>query len=209
MRISITAVTAACLAATPSAAAIPIEQHVEAVVSHLVGSMDTSAQAAANPDKANVRMTTCKLEVDNAAQNSAYLYQEQALSDELDQPYRQRFLEITPSDDAQTVISKSYQPSNPETLINFCDQSAAERQVQLSDFGEPVCSVFLKPLLAVYVGQTPSGGCAANVRGAVTITNTIVLHSQGMDTFDRGFDAEGKQVWGAKDESYQFRWLNQ
>ena len=29
-----------------------------------------------------------------------------------------------------------------------------------------------------------------------------------MDTRDRGFDATGKQVWGAKDAPYQFRWLD-
>ena len=26
-----------------------------------------------------------------------------------------------------------------------------------------------------------------------------------METWDRGFDADGKQVWGAREDSYQFR----
>ncbi len=24
---------------------------------------------------------------------------------------------------------------------------------------------------------------------------------------DKGFDAQGKQVWGAENESYQYRWI--
>jgi hypothetical protein len=28
-----------------------------------------------------------------------------------------------------------------------------------------------------------------------------------MDTWDRGFDANGNQVWGADGESYQYRWV--
>ena len=166
--------------------------------------MDTSAQAAANPDKANVRMTTCRVQmVDAADANSVFLYQEQALGDRLDQPYRQRFLQI--SANGQTVVSQSFKPQNAQAWINGCNQSAP-RLVQ-EDLGKSVCSVYLMPLIAVYVGNTPASGCPANVRGAVKITNTIVLHADGMDTYDRGFDAAGNQVWGADDESYQFRWV--
>ena len=81
-----------------------------------------------------------------------------------------------------------------EAWINGCNQAAP--QLVQEDLGESVCSVYLKPLIAVYVGNTPTGGCPANVRGAVKITNTIVLHADGMDTYDRGFDAAGNQVWG-------------
>jgi hypothetical protein len=28
-----------------------------------------------------------------------------------------------------------------------------------------------------------------------------------MDTWDRGFDEEGNQVWGAENQGYQFRWV--
>ncbi|NEO03426.1 MAG: hypothetical protein F6K50_51450 [Moorea sp. SIO3I7] len=58
-----------------------------------------------------------------------------------------------------------------------------------------------------YIGQTPEDGCPTNYRGAVSITNTIILHKEGMDTLDRGFDAAGNLVWGAKDLPYQFRWV--
>jgi hypothetical protein len=51
--------------------------------------MDTSAQAAKNPKAFTVRMTTCRVQILGAG-NATYLYQEQALADSLDKPYRQR-----------------------------------------------------------------------------------------------------------------------
>jgi hypothetical protein len=191
---------------------VPIEKQVKDVVSHLVGVMDTSAQAAATPNAPNVRMTTCQVTVENAdALNTAptvFLYQEQALSQKLTAPYRQRFLQISPSTDGQTVESMAFKPPTPETLIGLCDRPEAKRLVQQSQLGERACSVFLKPSGENYVGETPPEGCPTNVRGAVRITNTIVLHKAGMDTLDRGFDAAGNRVWGAKDQPYQFRWIN-
>ena len=202
-------------AATPAQAvpaSVPIEQEVQDVVSHLVGVMDTSAQAAANPKAPNVRMTTCKVTVENAdtslnTRPSVFLYQEQALSQRLSEPYRQRFLRIAPSADGQSVESRAFRPPTAESLIGLCDRAEAERVVKQSDLGEVTCSVFLRPVGENYVGQTPSQGCPTNVRGAVRITNTITLHPTGMDTQDRGFDAAGNMVWGAKEQPYQFRWV--
>lgn len=193
-------------ALTPNeASAIAIEQQVQAVVEHLVGIMDTSAQAAANPEAPNVRMTTCQVRVPDS--EAVFLYQEQALAKSLDRPYRQRFLRIAPSGEGDSVESKAYKPLSAETWIGLCDRAAEQRTIQLSEMNDGECSVFLVPIDKVYVGNTQAGGCATNVRGAVRITNTIFLHAAGMDTWDRGFDANGKQVWGADGQAYQYRWV--
>lgn len=213
------AVTVAFLwvAATPAFAApesVPIEQQVKDVVAHLEGVMDTSAQAAANPGAPNVRMTTCKVKVEKAiaspnSQLSVFLYQEQALSQKLSSPYRQRLLQITPSADRQTVESRAFRPPTPEKLIGLCNKPDHHRIIRQSDLGQVTCSVFLKPVGENYVGETPAEGCPTNYKGAVRITNTITLHETGMDTQDRGFDASGNQVWGAQEQSYEFRWIEE
>ena len=188
----------------------PLEQQASEVVAHLVGVMDTSAQAATNAKSANVRMTTCKIQVPDAAErdrNVTFLYQEQALTENLGKPYRQRFLRIAPSTERQRVRSLSFRPAQAENWIGLCNQPETRRVVTLQDLGMPVCSVWLQKSGDNYVGSTPEGGCPANVRGAVKITNRIVLHDTGMDTLDRGFNAAGKQVWGATSDSYQFRWV--
>jgi hypothetical protein len=151
-------------------------------------------------------MTTCLVKIEDLETNHYFLYQEQAISNKLDQPYRQRFLEILPAANNQQIISQSYKPENLEKFKGFCNQRETERRIKKAELGEYICEVILTPIISIYRGETPPEGCPANVRGAVKITNTIILHSQGMDTWDRGFDAENNQVWGAENESYQFRW---
>lgn len=190
---------------------LSMEQQVKEVVSHLDGAMDTSAQANTNPKAPNVRITTCKVKVADAAslnRPQAFLYQEQALSQKLNQPYRQRFLRIAPSVDQRSVESAVFKPPAPKAWIGLCDKPEAERVVKVSDIGESNCSVFLQHQSDRYVGETKAGGCPSNYKGAVRITNRILLHKTGMDTWDRGLDAAGNQVWGAKDSAYQFRWID-
>lgn len=187
-----------------------LEAQAEEIVSYLVGQMDTSAQAAANEGSAAVRMTTCVIQVEDSEVEAdeaegTYLYQEQALMAQLDQPYRQRFLQIVPHELSQSVRSHSYKPSNPDAWVGLCNQPEAARVVPVADLGESVCNVFLRPAASGYLGKTPIGGCPADFRGAVRITNQVLLYEQGMNTWDRGFDAEGNQVWGAADAAYQFR----
>jgi hypothetical protein len=181
------------------ASAILIEQPymlVEKVAQHLVGVMDTPA----------VTMTTCRIQVEQPADGngSIYLYQEQAMSKELTKPYRQRILELTYRPLSQTVRSRSFRLRQSESQVNFCDRG--DRILQLSDFPEVVCSVFLKENSQGFAGTTPADGCPTQARGAALIRNRIDLHGLGMDTWDRGFDAKGQQIWGAKTEAYKFRW---
>ncbi len=196
---------------------------VQNIVAYLVGVMDTSEQAATNKKVANVRMTTCKITVipsennnpdkNNLSNtnNSIFLYQEQAVAEKFNEPYRQRFLEILSDDRGQNQVeSKSYKPINMEKWIGFCDKPETERIVPTTELGTYVCSVFLTKSAAnymkpLYLGETQTGGCPANVRGATSISNTIYLFPDGMNTWDRGFDANGNQVWGAANEAYKFR----
>lgn len=183
-------------------------QHVDAVAAHLTRTMDTTDQAERSPHFVGVQMTTCAVRVSeqSAEPSTIYLYQEQALTASIENPYRQRFLQITLSEDTTQVESRTFKPVTPEVWTGLCQQ--ATPVVNASDLGNLVCIVSLRPSSLGYVGQTPDEGCPVNLRGAVRLTNTIVLHQNGMDTWDRGFDANGVQVWGAESEPYEYRWLN-
>ncbi|MBW4519023.1 MAG: chromophore lyase CpcT/CpeT [Scytolyngbya sp. HA4215-MV1] len=187
-----------------------VERQAQEVANRLIGVMDTSAQAATNPKAPSVRMTTCQVRVKNAAprkEQRIFLYQEQSLTSNLAQPYRQRFLQISPSPYSESVQSLSFKPTTTDTWKGLCDRPEVDRSLEVGDLGQPVCSVFLRQVGTVFIGSTPLDGCPANYRGAVRITNRVVLSETGMETWDRGFDAQGKQVWGAQANSYQYRRL--
>ncbi|WP_432811318.1 chromophore lyase CpcT/CpeT [Pantanalinema sp. GBBB05] len=187
---------------------LSIQEQTADIAARLEGIMTTAAQAAKNPQAPNVQMTTCRIQVLDSANdrtNPIFLYQEQALAKKLSQPYRQRFLQIVPTPDRQQIESRSFKPEQPQAWVGLCNKPLGKRQLKLKDLGTSICSVFLQRSQNNYVGNTPPQGCPTTARGAVKITNRIVLSPDGMDTWDRGFDAAGKQVWGADGESYQYR----
>ncbi len=202
----------------------PVDQQVAEVASHLIGVMDTTAQAKANAKFPSVRMVACRVQVQDLSdelENAIVLYQEQALTKNLAKPYRQRFLAILPTPDLSGIESRNFRPPAPEQWVGFCQKPAVLRVVRRMDLGRSDCSIFLQrsPTIhsasqrdrpsSTYIGHTPETGCPANIRGAVRITNQVRLHPDGMDTLDRGFDATGKQVWGADTTPYQYRWQKQ
>ena len=197
------AVDAERLDSTAASDSTAVVSGVEAVARHLEGVMSTAAQASRDADFVGVQMTTCRVTPSDPQPNSIYLYQEQALIGRLSAPYRQRFLQITPGNN-QRIESRTFKPDRPAQWVGLCAQP--EPVVAITGLGESVCTVSLRAsVVGGYVGSTPSIGCPANVRGAVSITNVVVLHENGMDTWDRGFDAEGNQVWGADTVPYQYR----
>ncbi len=187
---------------------------VDEVVDHLTGVLDTTEQARRHPEQPAVQMTTCRIDVavdDSMTGSATFLYQEQALAASLAQPYRQRLLQIAPLPGLISggfVESISYRPLETEALVGLCDRPLAERSLSFSQIGEVTCRVFLTPVPEGFRGVTASEGCPTDVRGAVRVTNEILLHNRGMDTWDRGFDAAGQQVWGATTDPYQFRRQN-
>lgn len=188
----------------------PMQGHAQKVVSYLTGVMETSAQAKAIPDAPSVRMTTCEVQLSSTGgsvqrSEGVFLYQEQALTRDLSKPYRQRILEIKPSVDRNSIESVSFKLINPKNWIGLCQEPLSERVISSQEIQNANCRVFLQPVGTQYIGETQPGGCATNFKGAVKITNTIKLDQQGMETQDRGFDAKGKQVWGAENRSYQYK----
>jgi CpeT protein len=186
-------------------------KEVQEVAAHLVGVMDTSNQAKSNPDVSHVIMTTCPVKVTSSQPDDSpvvFLYQEQAIAKKLSQPYRQRFLRISAVKDRKLVESAGFRPPNPKSWIGLCDRPEKQRIISSQDLGKSECSVFLRKEGNNYVGKTQAGGCPTKFKGAVKITNTITLHSAGMTTWDRGYDAAGNAIWGAKQEPYQYLWVS-
>lgn len=186
---------------------VEMQQQISEVAKLLEGKMDTTTQAVVNSKRPSVQMTTCRVNVNaaKASEPTIFLYQEQALTIRLAEPYRQRLLAISATPSRDSVQSLALKLVNPKQWIGICEKPESQRRFEATDLDAPVCTVYLKRSPGGYVGKTPSQGCPANVRGAVRITNTIELNPEGMNTWDRGFDANGKQVWGAESEAYQFR----
>lgn len=135
-----------------------------------------------------------------------WLYVEQAMASQPDQPYRQRIyrLEQVARGKFRSVV---YTLPNPESYIGGWQEPSRFRK--LSPFELELrsgCDVHLRKVgRQRYQGSTQGKNCASELRGAVFATSEVVVHDDLIKSWDRGFDEQGNQVWGATEGGYVFR----
>ena len=144
---------------------------------YLTRTMETQLSGKTVLDAPKVRMTTCRIQVEPVPTSQDYpapvfLYQEQALTTKLDQPYRQRFLRIESSKTDNGVISRTFKPTQLEPWTGLCQRSSQTRIITQENMGTEICQVRLQrqPAGDRYIGKTPPEGCPTSYRGAVRIT---------------------------------------
>lgn len=169
--------------------------------SHLTGSFDSSEQAAVNPSYYDVSLTACAVSVEGI--DTPTLYVEQALSDQLNQPYRQRIYVLSQVDDT-TVKSEIYELDTPDAYIGFCAteelQTVSIESMTLKDG----CAVELEWIENGFVGETEIGTCKSDMNGASYATSIVETSDAMISSWDQGWNSNAQQVWGAEDGPYIF-----
>ena len=134
-----------------------------------------------------------------------WMYIEQALASNLDKPYRQRVYHLSRTADEQfesavyTINNPLRFAGKPELLINLSPDSLTLREG---------CSVFItKRGKNHYTGKTGNQSCPSELRGAAYASSEVEITRKVLISWDRGFDSDGKQVWGAEKGGYEFKKL--
>ena len=135
-----------------------------------------------------------------------YLYVEQAMSTSLDKPYRQRFYKVEKVDETH-FVSHIYMINNPARFVGKKSDDAIFNNItpdslQLKDG----CEVYLSfnDITKTFEGATKDNTCPSERSGAKFATAKVNLSDTEMRSWDQGWNAEGKQVWGATKGGYIF-----
>jgi len=169
----------------------------------LTGRFDSSAQAERSPSYYAVQLAICPaLAVELGPR---VLYVEQALMDQLDQPYRQRLYVVEPGPDPQVeAVSRVFELAAPEQFVGRCALDEAIPVEASETLERDGCTVELAWIDDHYQGSTPGTACESDLHGASYATSEVELYPDHIRSWDRGFDAEGEQVWGATEGGYLF-----
>jgi len=171
----------------------------------LTGRFDSSAQAAADARYFAVQLHTCRIDVPELGEQ--VLYVEQAMMTALDQPYRQRVYAIADREDG-AVVSVVNELVQPERFVGFCDLGATDQAGIMPIAADiaplPGCAVTLTATDDGFSGSTDGKACLNDHNGAVYATSEVTLTDAGIDSWDRGYDANDTQVWGAVAGAYRF-----
>ncbi|XP_044503640.1 chromophore lyase CRL, chloroplastic isoform X2 [Mangifera indica] len=174
----------------------------------------TGEKASRDPDNYfNIRMVTCPAA--EMVDGSKVLYFEQAFWRTPQKPFRQRFYMVKPCPKELKcdVEVSSFAIREVEEYKNFCDRSKDQRPLPeeaIGDIGEHLTTIYLKHCdrgkRCLYEGSSPPGGFPNSWNGATHCTSELaVLKNNEIHAWDRGYDDDGNQVWGAKEGPYEFK----
>ncbi len=127
-----------------------------------------------------------------------WLYVEQATATHEREPYQQwvYLLRRAAPDRLETVIHALPDPRRFIGAWRSMRPLAAFSPDSLI-LGEGCTMALAKKGRGKFIGQTSNGTCRGTLRGAAYTTSEVVIERKKLLSWDRGFSADGAQVWGA------------
>jgi glycosidase len=182
------------------------KDNLDMLVRLMTGSFSSHAQAEADTDYLDIRLEMVPIWTERS--DGPWLYVEQAVASHRNRPYRQRVYHLVVGEGGR-ISSEVYALPHP---LRFAGAWAEPARVDMitPDSLEirDGCAVVLKRTgLGVFEGGTVGTGCASGLRGARYATSEVRITPQELVSWDRGFDEEGNQVWGATKGGYIFKKL--
>jgi len=201
-------ITVVLLATVPLASAQAAPTRAEAkevatVAAYLAGEFSSAAQAAGDPDYRAVRLRMTPIWTQRRGEH--WLYVEQALASTPDHPYRQRVYQLTWRDGVRSLVYTLPEAAARALAGNASPATAMAAWAPQDLSARLGCDIVLRrDASGRYTGATQGHDCASELRGAAYATSSVSLTADELDSWDRGFDAQGTQVWGAEKGPYRF-----
>ena len=134
--------------------------------------------------------------------NGFWFYVEQAVSGSIDKPYRQRVYHLTEKNGV--FESAVYTLNNPLRFTHnapLCEKTLTPDSLKEREG----CAVILhRKNENTFEGSTVGHNCPSERQGAAYATAEVIISNTELRSWDRGFNSNGEQVWGAKKGGYIF-----
>lgn len=185
-----------------NASAQEFSENLETLIDWMTGEYDSKTQSEESDQYEHVTMKLTR--VWNDKPNGAWIYVEQALASDAENPYRQRmyFLSEITEDEYSMDI---YELPEPASFTGAWKDPSPFEDVTLFDLSHKSgCTVIIFYDGFQYGGASRKGSCKSEMNGASYMTSDITLTEGMLSAWDRGFDADGNQVWGPETGPYKF-----
>jgi hypothetical protein len=180
-----------------------LESDCGTLVEWMTGSFSSAEQAASDSAYYDIRLEMVPIWADR--EDARWIYVEQAVAGSTESPYRQRVYRVT---QLESDLFKSEVFAIPNAADYAGDWRDESPLAELSpDDLDPRsgCAVFLRQdVSGEFSGGTIGRGCSSGLRGAAYATSEVVIGPDRIESWDRGFDEDGNQVWGAVKGAYVF-----
>jgi hypothetical protein len=175
---------------------------LDLLASWMAGTFSSAAQAAEDTEFFEVSLHMAPIWTDRT--DGRWLYIEQAVSEHQDRPYRQRvyrLVELAPG----LFESQIFTLPDPASVIGVWLTQDPLAELGPGDLEErDGCAILLRRRGENFIGSTLASLCTSTLRGAAYATSEVVVTPEGVVSWDRGFAADGSQVWGPTNGGYVF-----
>ena len=161
----------------------------------MTGNFSNAVQAAEDPEFFDLTLHVAPIWPDPT--DGHWFYVEQAVRMHRDRPYRQRIFrlrELAPG----LFESQVFTIPNPTAAVGAWRAEDPLTDLEPADLAErDGCAILLRRRDDTFIGSTIASLCTSSLRGAAYATSEVVVTPDGVVSWDRGFAADGRQVWGA------------
>ena len=177
------------------------EADLDRLFSMMQGTFNSAEQAISDSTYLNISLIQAPIWADRGH----YLYVEQARFESRESPYRQRIYHVFHRGDG-TFVSAIYLLPDDEAWTGKWEMPEAFDALDKDELTLlEGCEVVLRRQgRNRFTGKTGEGTCSSVQRGAVYTTSQTVITPGKMVSWDRGYDADGNVVWGARQGGYVF-----
>ena len=135
-----------------------------------------------------------------------WLYVEQAAADKADKPNRQRVYQLRARQDDKYESAVYKLPGDPLRFVGAWQEPTRLDEISPRDLSLlEGCTIILRRSQGgVFMGSTEGRACRSSLRGASYATSEVFIEPGRLASWDRGFDANHEQVWGATAGGYVF-----
>lgn len=183
-----------------------VQSGINTLNEYMTGSFNSALQAQLDSNYYNISLEMHPIWKDR---EGSWLYVEQALATKKAAPYRQRIYKVSYDRSTDTYISVVYKIPDEKNYIgkwkdDIFNALAAEDLILREG-----CDVILRQNSeGDFLGSTEEQNCLSTLRGASYATSKVNVYKDRIESWDQGFDDNGKQVWGAVIGPYIFTKIN-
>jgi hypothetical protein len=178
------------------------QRDLNQLASFMTGHFSSRVQAERDTGYFNISLVMAPIWPERS--DGTWLYVEQAVAATPDKPYRQRVYQLQ-NPGPNTFTSTIYTIQDAMQFAGLQNDKDKLKQLTFDKIEKKEgCTVTLTRKGNVYEGGTEADQCPSDLRGAKYATTKILLKEGELQSWDQGFDARGKQVWGAVKGGYIF-----
>ncbi len=178
------------------------EKDLKKLVKTMAGEFSSEEQSKADTSYFDIKLRMKPIWTES--QDGYWLYVEQAIASAEQKPYRQRVYHVYKQDDT-TIVSKVFEMKSPKNYIGgWNDAAKLQPLTQDSLIDRQGCAISLHKTGKNFTGSTPGKECLSSLRGATYATSEVTVYTDKLISWDRGWNKDDKQMWGAEKGGYIF-----